>query len=219
MRSPYQIVLADDHVLFREGVKSILNGVAGLKVVGEASDGLDLLSLLTKTVPDLLILDLTMPGLPGIEAAKEIKRLYPKIKILILTMHKSKEHLCRALTAGAEGFLLKENAHSDLLAAIDEVRQGRIYISSLISSQLSDAFRQKCLGEPVDIGDKLTTREIEVLTMLASGKSSREIAELLYISAFTVQKHRSNIKKKLSIRKNADLIKYAIREGYSSSEA
>jgi len=220
MAAPYQIILADDHVLFREGIKRVVEAIPGLQVVGEAGDGLELLDLLkNKMVPDLLILDLTMPHLQGIEAAREIKKLYPDLKILILTMHKSKEHLGRGLTAGAHGYLLKENAYADLVVAIDTIRQGETYISPLISPQLPEAFRQKCLGEPTDLGEALTTREIEVLKLLAAGKSSPEIGEVLHISPFTVQKHRSNIKKKLNIRKNADLIKYAIRQGYSSSYA
>jgi DNA-binding NarL/FixJ family response regulator len=212
----YRIMLADDHALFREGIKRVVETIPGLQVVGEAGDGLELLSLLKQSVPDLLILDIAMPNLQGIEAAREIKKFYPGIKILMLTMHKSKEHLGRALAAGADGYLLKENAYADLLTAIDTLRQGMIYLSPLISPQFSDALRQKCLGVAAGSQSFLTNREIEILSLLASGKSSKEIAELLFISTFTVQKHRSNIKKKLSIKKNADLIKYAIREGYTS---
>jgi DNA-binding NarL/FixJ family response regulator len=218
MEVPYQVILADDHVLFREGIKRVVEAIPGLQVVGEAGDGLELLGLLQKVVPNLLILDLTMPNLPGVGAAREIKRLYPEIRILILTMHKSKEYLCRGLAAGADGYLLKENAYGDLVAAIDYIREGKIYISSLISPQLPEVFRQQCLGGPIELGQALTPREIEVLRLLAAGMSSPEIAVVLHISTFTVQKHRSNIKKKLNISKNAELIKYAIREGYASSE-
>ncbi len=217
-KSPYQIVLADDHTLFREGIKRLVDGIPGLEVVGEANDGRELLDLLKEMAPDLLILDLSMPNLQGIEAAEEIKKLYPGIKILVLTMHKSSEHLCRSLAAGADGYLLKESAYADLVAAIDTIRRGEAYLSPLISPQLSDAFRLVCLGEHPEPRGKLSSREAEILTLLVTGKSSREIAALLSLSTFTVQKHRSNIKKKLNIAKNVDLIKYAIREGYSSSE-
>ena len=122
MGSSYQIVLADDHPLFREGIKRVMEAIPDLEVVGEAGDGLELLTLMQGTTPDMLILDITMPNLQGIEAAQEIKRLYPGVKILILTMHKSREHLCRALGAGAEGYLLKENAYADLVSAIETIR-------------------------------------------------------------------------------------------------
>ena len=131
-------------------------------------------------------------------------------------MHKSTEHLIRAFSAGADGYLLKENARSDLIAAIDKIRQGKTYVSPLITDLIGEMFVHN-KGRSTAPSEPLTTREIEVLTLLSEGKSSKEIAELLFISTMTVQNHRANIKKKLNIRKNADLVKYAIQKGYTST--
>ena len=133
-------------------------------------------------------------------------------------MHKSAEHLIRAFSAGADGYLLKENARADLIAAIDKIRQGKTYVSPLITDLIGEMFVHK-KGRSDGSAAPLTTREIEVLTLLSEGKSSKEIAELLFISAMTVQNHRANIKKKLQVRKNADLVKYAIQKGYTSTAA
>ena len=207
----YQIIIADDHPMFREGVKRIIDDVPSLQVVGEVGDGMELLKILPESLPDMIILDLTMPGLHGTEITKEVKKLYPQIKVLILTMHKSKEHLSRVIMAGADGYLLKENAFGDLISAIDTIRQGGSYISSLLSAQMIDFFRQKFRSEP---GDILSYREKEVLSLLVAGKSSKEIAEHLSLSAATVHAHLGKIKKKLDIRNNAELIRYGLQKGY-----
>ena len=207
----YQIIIADDHPMFREGVKRIIDDVPSLQVVGEVGDGMELLKILPESLPDMIILDLTMPGLHGTEITKEVKKLYPQIKVLILTMHKSKEHLSRVIMAGADGYLLKENAFGDLISAIDTIRQGGSYISSLLSTQMIDFFRQKFRSEP---GDILSYREKEVLSLLVAGKSSKEIAEHLSLSAATVHAHLGKIKKKLDIRNNAELIRYGLQKGY-----
>ena len=215
--SPYRILLADDHVMFRQGMKRILEGEADLEVVGEVGDGLKLLDLLKKSPPDMVILDISMPNLRGIEATKEIKTANSEVKVLILTMHKDKEYLYHAISAGADGYLLKEDADTELFSAIETIRHGGNYISPLLSVELADDLAQtyhgagfKALFEP------LTTRQREVLKLIAEGKSSKEVANLLFISVRTVQHHRANIMKKLKIRKTADLVKYAIRKGYVS---
>ena len=214
---PYQIVLADDHLLFREGVKRIIEAYPELKVVGEVNDGLMLLELLKKSSPGIVILDISMPNLQGIEATREIKTLCPEVKVLILTMHKSKEHLYRAISAGAEGYLLKEDAHTDLITAIKTIQSGGTYISPLIGDQMTDIFVEKLRGKLESPTGPLTNREIQVLQLVAEGKTSKEIADLLFISMMTVQNHRTNIKRKLNIKKNADLVKYAIEKGYTST--
>jgi DNA-binding NarL/FixJ family response regulator len=214
---PYRIVLADDHCLFREGIKRIIEEIPDLEVVGEAGDGLGLLELVKKTQPDMVILDISMPNLQGIEATNKIKSLFPQVKILILTMHKSKEHLYRAMSAGADGYLLKENAYDDLVSAVSDLREGKTYISNLVYSHMVDFFRLQ-RRELVQQPKVLSGREREVLELISEGKTSKEIAEKLDISITTVQSHRVNIKKKLNIKKNADLIKYAIQKGYTSSE-
>ena len=216
--APYQIVLCDDHVMFREGVRGVIESTPDLQVAGELGDGLELLEFMKTAEPDMVIVDIAMPNLQGIEATKEIKLAHPQVKILILTMHKSTEYLIRAFSAGADGYLLKENASDDLLTAIDKIRQGKTYVSPLITDLIGEMFVHKT-GRSNGAAAPLTTREIEVLTLLSEGKSSKEIAELLFISAMTVQNHRANIKKKLKFRKNADLVKYAIEKGYTSPVA
>jgi two-component system, NarL family, response regulator NreC len=219
MAGPFSILLADDHVMFRRGVRRIIQAISDVEVVGEASDGFELLELLKKTTPNLVIMDISMPNLRGLEATREIKIINPDVKVLILTMHKDKEYLYHAFSAGAEGYLLKEDADNELIAAIDTLRKGGTYISPLLSSQLADLFMQKSRpgSEQVDTPrELLTTREREIIKLIAEGKSSTEVADMLFISSRTVQHHRANIMKKLNIKKTADLVKYAINKGYTT---
>lgn len=212
----YSIVLADDHVLVRQGLRRILEGTDDLAVVGEANDGLELLQLLKRVTPQMVILDIFMPNLRGIEAITEIKAMRPDVKILILTMHRDKEYLYLALSAGAKGYLLKEDASRDLFAAIAEVRRGKTYISPYFSDKVVSDVVQIAKGhtQVVFETDPLTAREREVLKLVAEGKSSKEIANLLFISVFTVNNHRASIMEKLNMKKATDLVKYAIRKGY-----
>ncbi len=210
----YRIILADDHALFRSGVKRILEEVPGVEVVGEAADGMELLALLKEVTPDLVILDISMPKLRGLEAIQEIKVSHPQVKVLILTMHKDEEYLSYALGAGAAGFILKQDADPELLEALATIRRGKTYLSPAISEVVPDLLRRgmKPDGTPKEV---LTHREREILTLLADGKSSKEIGELLFISLRTVQNHRANIMKKLKVNRTTDLIKYAVQKGYS----
>jgi DNA-binding NarL/FixJ family response regulator len=206
--TPYGIVLADDHVLFRRGIKKIIEEMDGLEVVGEANDGLELLELLKEKDPDLVILDISMPNLRGLEAAREIKGLYPQVKVLLLTMHKEKKFLKQGLEAGVDGFLVKQDADTELLQAIQSIRRGEKFYSPLLATGLAElAFHR---GEI----DPLTRREKEVAKLLAEGKSSKEIAALLYISLYTVRRHRDNIRRKLEIKGLVDLVRYAMEQGY-----
>jgi DNA-binding NarL/FixJ family response regulator len=217
MASPYKILLADDHVMFRRGVRSLIQGMKNVEVVGEAGDGLELLGLLRDIRPDLVILDISMPKLRGLEATREIKSLDPGVKVLILSMHKEREYLYQALTAGAEGYLLKEDADGELISAIETLRRGGTFISPLLSTQMADIFVDKFQAgsEPsMSAGEPLTTREREIVKLIAEGKSSKEIGELLFISSRTVQHHRANIMRKLNLKKTADLVKYAIQKNY-----
>jgi DNA-binding NarL/FixJ family response regulator len=212
---PYRIVLADDHGLFRAGLKRILREVTWLEVVGEADDGLALLSLLKKREPHLVILDISMPHLRGIEAICEIRASHPDVKILVLTMHKDMEFVSQSMGAGAGGYLLKEDAEAEIFAAIEAVRQGRTYVSRLLSSDLAASFAQVCRGDrQVLFDDPLTPREREVVKLVAEGKSNREVADVLSISIHTVERHRANVMQKLRLRKTADLVKYALQKGY-----
>ena len=215
--NPYRIVLADDHVMFRHGIKSILEGAEGLEVVGEASDGLKLLELVKQVTPDMVILDISMPNLRGLEATKEIKTISSDVKVLILTMHRDKEYVYHAISAGAEGYLLKEDADTELFTAIEKIRQGGHYISPLLSGELTHELIQASQkGQLTPPSDPLTLREREVLKLIAEGISNKEIADLLSISIRTVEHHRANIMEKLNIKQTANLIKYAIRKGYTT---
>lgn len=214
--SSYRIILADDHAMLREGIKRIINETEGMQVVAEASDGLELLKLLKQNPVDMVILDINMPRLRGIEAAQEIRKSHPQIKTLILSMYKKKEYLHLALSAGAKGYLLKENTGSELIHAIDVIRHGKTYLSPLLLKDLPDDLIGICRGNARLNNDPLTPRERQILKLIAEGKTSREIAELLFISIHTVNNHRKNIKKKLKVRKNVDLIKHAMQQGYIS---
>ena len=211
----YRIVLADDHVMLREGIKKIITEARGMAVVGEASDGLMLLKVLARTRPDMVILDISMPKLRGIEAAREIRKCFPDMAILFLSMHKSREYLQKALAAGAKGYVLKEDSGSELIQAIDTIRSGRSYLSPMLMEELSEDPIGICSGSgPID-EDPLTPRERQILQLIADGKTSPEIARLLFISIHTVHNHRKNIKRKLAIRQNADLVRYALKHGYA----
>ncbi len=214
--SAYRIVLADDHVLFRQGLRRILEGAVDLKVIGEASDGLELLNLFNQSVPDMIILDISMPKLRGIEAIHEIKLIHADASVLILTMHKEKEYLYLALSAGAKGYLLKEDADKELFSAIEKIRQGKTYLSPYFTEQLAEDWTKigREDAQPLSEIDPLTTREREVLKLIAEGKSSKEIGDLLFISARTVERHRANMMEKLNLKKATDLVKYAIQKGY-----
>ncbi len=201
----YRIVLADDHVLIRQGLRSLIEGVDDLEVVGEAADGLELLKVLETVAPQMVILDISMPNMRGIEAIREIRTRRPETKILILSMHK--EYLHHALSAGTNGYLLKEDADRDLFYAIAQIRQGRTYISPRLTEQLVDVI--------VSSPESLSSREKEVLQLIAGGKSNKDIAEALHISVRTVESHRANIMVKLDLKNVADLVKYAVRKGYT----
>lgn len=212
----YRIILADDHIMFRQGIKWILKEFKGVEVVGEANDGFELLELLKHVSTDMVILDISMPKIRGIEVTREIKMTYPGVKVLILTMHKSPEYLYHAISAGAEGYLIKEDADTVLLDAIKKMKEGRDYISPLLSEMLNNELIQIFRGKRQFPLEGLTTREREVIKLIADGKSSQEIADLFCISVRTVQHHRANIMRKLKAGKTADLVRYAIRKGYTS---
>ncbi len=209
----FHIVLADDHTLFRQGLKGLIFGVADLVVVGEAGDGLELLNLLKskKAPPDMVILDISMPSLRGIEAIPEIRIINPKVKILIVTNHQDKEYLYQSLAAGADGYFLKQDADTELFAAIELIRKGRIYVPPRLSEKLEDAWENIRKGL---CRSDLTTREREVLKLIAEGKANQQIADDLFVSVHTVERHRANIMQKLNLKKTADLVRYAIQKGY-----
>jgi len=214
----YRVILVEDHVLVREGIKKIIQDLPGVQVVGEAADAQELLKLLKRVPLDLVILDISMPGLSGLEAAREIKGSHAGIKVLILTMHRVPEYLKDALAAGADGYLLKEDAARELVKALDAVRQGRLYVSPLLAGELAQLYVQSRREPTGPAIPSLTPREIQVIKLIAAGKSSREIAALLFLSFRTVQNHRAKIMRKLNLRKSTDLVKYAILQGFVAAK-
>lgn len=204
----FEIILADDHAIFRKGIRKIIEEINGVAICGEANDGLQLLELLKTAHPDLIILDISMPNLRGLEATEEIKRMYPEIKILLLTMHKKKSFVQLGLKAGADGFLLKEDAGSELIRAVEALKRGEKYLSPLLSTIMLDLTHVRPETE------SLTRREREILKLLAEGKKSREIADILFVSIHTVRSHRNNLMRKLELRNVADLIRYAISQEF-----
>lgn len=211
----YLIVLADDHVLVRSGIRKIIEEDSHLQVVGEAGDGAELLELLRHKYVHLAIVDITMPSISGIQLTERIKAMYPELKVLILTMHKGKELLEHAFEAGADGYLLKEDAPAELLDAIRTIETGQVYLSPLMVPHLKEAFvRVHRQGARAAI---LSRRETEVLKLIAEGKSGKEIAAILHLSTRTVDNHRANIMKKLNASKSTDLVRYALAMGYISS--
>ncbi len=215
MAKTYRIILADDHILVRSGLSRILGEEPNLEIVAEVGDGLELLSALNKIKPDLVILDVSMPNLRGIEAIPEIRRMRPDLKVLILTMHKEEEYLYQAISAGANGYLLKDDAEEELFAAIENITKGKIYISPSLSDQSMQNWARLRRGEnDSHVDEVLTVRQREILKLIAEGKTNKEIGDLLCLSVRTVERHRANIMSKLNIRKTAELVQYALRKHY-----
>lgn len=207
----YRLILADDHVLFREGVKRILEEKADFDIVGEASDGVELLDILKRIRANLILLDISMPHLRGIDAIPEIKRTQPGIRILILTMFNDREYVYEAIARGSDGYFLKGDSGSELLSAIDKIRRGKTYVSPFFSEDLANHWEEVRRGVQKPA---LTAREREILKLIADGKSSKEIGQALFISVYTVKRHRANIKNKMNLKNSSELLKYAIKKAY-----
>jgi PAS domain S-box-containing protein len=208
----YAIILAEDHTMLRQGLRDIINAQAGLNVVTEVDNGKELLRIMDKIEPDMVVLDITMPEMGGLEAAREIKAQHPNVRVLMMSMHNQEHYVADALAAGARGYLLKEDSSEELLNAIDAIRQGRTYLSSKLS-------RPSAAPGPVSESgveggpDLLTKREHQVLHLLTDGLANQQMAEQLGISIRTVQQHRTNIRKKLGLKHTADLVRYAVTMG------
>ena len=209
-----RVFLADDHTILREGLKYLLKEEVEIEVVGEAENGHRLLKEVKETTPDVVVVDITMPVLGGLEATQQLKKLLPKAKILILTMHTDEEYVHQAFKLGASGYLVKKAATQDLVSAIKAVHRGETYISPAVSERVVREFvRSTRLSPKPSFPDKLTFRERQILKLIAEGWPSKKIAEHLHISTRTVETHRANIMQKLKLHKVADLVKYAIRRG------
>ena len=205
---PTRILLADDHLVVREGLRALLEA-AGFKVVGEARDGREAIKLANMLEPEVTVIDIGMPGLNGIDACRELLRDLPDMRLIVLTVHAEDAYVIEALRAGARGYVLKTQAGSDLVRAIGEVTQGRIYLSPSVSSAVVQAF----LAGSTSPSDPLTPREREVLQLIAEGRSTKEVAGILGVSVKTAETHRTRLMTKLDIHHTAGLVHYAIRRG------
>jgi two-component system, NarL family, response regulator NreC len=213
MTSLITIILADDHHIVRQGFKSLLENHGGFSVVAEAGDGLEALRLTSRLKPDVLVVDLMMPGLNGIEVTRRIVKLSPHTKVIILSMYMDEPYVIEALQNGASGYVLKESNISDLVKAIYEVSAGRHYLGSPLSELAIEAYKEKTRGISLDPYNTLTAREREVLQLVVEGCTSAEIAARLFISQRTVESHRASMMQKLSLGSRADLIEYALKRG------
>ena len=214
---PTRIVLADDHIVVRNGLRLILQQQPDFQVVGEASDGREVVRLAETKEPDVVVMDIGMPNLNGIEAARRIVGNRPGTAVVILSMHSDEGYVVRALKAGVRAYLLKDSAEADLIAAIRAISAGRSFFSPAIRKLLQEDFmRQLEDHELEDTYDLLTTREREILQLAAEGKTNKETANLLHLSLFTVETHRSHILQKLNLHSVPELILYAVRKGIIS---
>ena len=204
------ILIADDHDIIREGIKNILRDSLDYEVVGEAADGEEVLAKVKKLKPDILLLDISMPKISGLEVIKQVHYVSPETKILIITVHKAHTYIMKAFKAGAKGYLHKENAGEDLLAALGKIARGETYLSSTVSSYLVDKIIGSKPKQPVK-ESLLTSREEEVLRLVVEGKTAKQIADVLFISPRTVENYKNVLLKKLNLRRTSDLIKYAIK--------
>jgi len=208
-----KVVIAEDHTILRAGLRALLASREDIEIVGEAGDGREAIRVVDKHIPDLVLIDLSMPKLNGIEAIKEIKGRHPQIKIIVLTVHKGDEYIVASLDAGANGYILKDASHSELLLAIEYVVNGKTFLSPSISDKVVTAYlEQKKDGKTKSVVDLLTSRELEILKLIAEGYKNKDIADHLFISSKTVEKHRSNLMEKLNLRNTAALTAYAIEK-------
>lgn len=216
MTAAYRVILVDDHVLVRQGFKKVIEEMGVLEVVGEADDAVQLLSMLRNLTADLVILDISMPHLRGIEAIHEIKAVRPDVQILVLTMHREMDLLIEAMSAGASGYILKEDAVEQLRSGISKIREGAMYVSPKLSDEMTASWASSLRDESAQgsAQELLTVREREILKLIAEGKSCKQIADMLHISHRTAEHHRASIMHKLQLKGTAALVKYAIANDY-----
>jgi RNA polymerase sigma factor (sigma-70 family) len=209
-----RVVIADDHAVVRQGIRGVLEDVEGLQVVAEAGDGDQALALTIEHEPDVVVLDVSMPGKTGLEVAKELRERGSAVRVLVLSMHDDPEYVLEAVRAGADGYVLKDVAPSELRAAVAAVHEGREYFSARVTHQLSVGLREEIEREQRRSRlDSLTAREVEVLVMVAQGMTNRGIAERLGISPRTVETHRERVMAKLRIRSVAGLTRFVVEQG------
>ncbi|OGR19535.1 MAG: DNA-binding response regulator [Desulfobacterales bacterium GWB2_56_26] len=218
MNECVRILLADDHVLIRHGIKNIMKKDLRLNVIGEANNGKELLSFLESSEVDMIILDISMPGIGGMEVIGVVKNKYPWIKILILTMHKNKQYFYNAMSAGADGYLMKDDSDEELLVAIEKVAAGKSYISPFMVEDFADDVVNMYRNDKKSPFQELTRREKEILQLVVKGFTSKKMAEHLHLSQRTIDHHRSNLLRKFNRKNSVDLVNYAVRNGFITSE-
>jgi DNA-binding NarL/FixJ family response regulator len=209
---PIRILLADDHALVRAGISALLTRIPGVEVIAEAADGREALALVKAHVPDLVLMDISMAGLNGLEAAARIAKEHPEVRVLMLSAHSDEDYVKQALRAGAAGYLLKHAATSELELAIQAVARGETYLSPAVSKHLIADYIRRAGGEASPL-ELLTPRQRETLQLIAEGYTTKEIARLLHVSPKTVETHRTQLMEKLDIHDIAGLVRYAIRAG------
>ncbi len=209
-----RIIIAEDHTILREGLRMLLSSNPDFEVVGEAQDGLEAIRMVDSLKPDLILMDLSMPRMNGIGAIQEIKKQSPITKILVLTVHKTEEYILATLKAGADGYILKDATHSELMLAIDNIFSGKSYLSPGISEKVIEGYLEgrKTIKSSTS-WDTLTQREREILKMIAEGYKNKDIADYLCISAKTVEKHRANLMRKLDLHSASSLTAFAMEKG------
>jgi len=219
MSPKYRIVIAEDHTILREGLCSLLSSHPEFEIVGEAEDGREAIQCVEKYKPDLILTDLSMPRMNGMEAIQEIKTRNPQTKVLVLTVHKAEEYILSTLKAGADGYLLKDSTHAELVMAVKKVLSGKPYISSEVSEKVIEGYLEgkKTIKSKTSF-ETLTSREREILKLIAEGHKNKEIAEELCISVKTVEKHRANLMEKLDLHSIQALTAFAIGKGLVSKE-
>jgi two-component system response regulator NreC len=209
-----RVLLADDHTILREGIRALLSAQPDIEVVGEAANGREAVAKAHDLKPDVVLMDIAMPLLNGLEATRQIKKEHPRINVLVLTMYDSQEYVAQILRAGASGYVIKEAAADDLVSAIHAVHGGGAFLYPSVTKMLVDDYLQRVEAEGDEKPyEQLTDREREVLQLIAEGYTNKEIAELLCLSVKTVQTHRAHIMEKLNLHDKGELIKYAIRRG------
>jgi DNA-binding NarL/FixJ family response regulator len=215
--SAIRVVLADDHALVRAGIRALLEKLPGIEVVGEADNGRQALELIKKSAPNLVLLDISMAELGGLEALPRIVKDFPAVKVLILSAHANEEYVLRALRSGAAGYMLKDAATAELQLAIDSVIEDKTYLSPSISRTVIDSYLER-VGGPFSPLEQLTSRQREILQLIAEGKNTKEIADTLDISVKTVEAHRLQLMARLEIHDVPGLVRYAVRSGLVSAE-
>jgi DNA-binding NarL/FixJ family response regulator len=207
------ILLADDHNIVRQGLRALLQSEPHFRLVGEASDGIEAVRLAEKLKPDVLITDVMMPGLNGLEVTRQVAKMLPQTRVIILSMYTNDAYVLEALKNGALGYVLKDSQAADLIQAVKEVIAGNRYLSPPLSERALELYLRKVESVPDDPYELLTSREREVLQLVAEGRTSAEIANRLFISPRTAEGHRANLMKKLGLQNNADLIRLALKRG------